>query len=184
MITCKNQKGTTYYLKVGTTKTGKPRYYASSNKDKGANASAMPEGFGFRENVNGQVSVGKIQPCYIEPAELELIQTQIGQLECGCRAEVKGNMIVLHTAEKNQFASLRSRLSAKELEQMKAEYATYQPMLRFVLADKDARLFETERMYFSGRADWMWIAPPQPLKTIAEKYIPLLDDEEALFEVY
>lgn len=182
MIQYTNRKQQTYFLKVGTTKTGKARYYASMNADKGANADAMPDGYEFRENVNGQVSVGKPQPSLIEDAEFAMIQAQIKKLECDCRAEIKGKTIVLHTAEKNQFAALAGFLGSKAVEQMSASSTLYQPMLRFVLFDKKERLFETERMFFSGEPDWMWIAPPQALESIAEKFIPLLDDQDALFE--
>jgi hypothetical protein len=182
MQTYTNRKNQTYYLKIGTTKTGKPRYYASTNPDKGTNADAMPDGYEFRENVNGQVSVGKPQPSHIKDTEFAMIQAKIRKLKCDCRAEIKGKTIVLHTAEKNQFAALAEFLGPKAIEAMSANSALYQPMLRFVLSDKKERLFETERMFFSGEPDWMWIAPPQDLKSIVEKFIPLLDDEEALFE--
>lgn len=182
MQTYTNRKQQTYYLKVGETKTGKLRYYASMDLVKGENAPAMPKGYAFRENVNGQVSVGKQQPHQIEDSEMAMIEAQIRELECDCRAEIKGKTIVLHTAENSPFTALTALMGAQAAEQMRANNALYQPMLRFVLVDKQERLFETERMFFSGAPDWMWIAPPQALKPIAQKFIPLLDDEEALFE--
>ena len=181
MTTYINRKQQTYYLKVGTTKTGKPRYYASMDPDKGENANAMPKGYAFRENVNGQVSVGKPQPQHIKDTEFELIQAATRKLECNCRADIKGEAVVLYTTEKSQFAGLAGFIGNEAVERLRAN-ALYQPMLRFVLVDKKERLFEVERMVFSGVPDWMWIASPQPLKLIATKFIPLLDDEEALFE--
>lgn len=188
MITYKNRKNTTYYLKVGTTKTGKPRYYASSNTEKGENASAMPEGSEFRENVNGKVSVGKIQPRYIHDEELKSIQPILDKLECAYRTEIKGKSIIINTSdvgddylEDSPFFS--SQRAAREW--MRETAAIYQPMLRFVLMDFDPAIrdFQTERMCFmSGMDDWLIIGEMKPLTQLAEKYIPLLDDHDALFE--
>lgn len=55
-------------------------------------------------------------------------------------------------------------------------------MLGFVLTDKKPRLFDLERMFFSGESDWMWIAPSAPLKAQVEKFVLHLDHEEALFK--
>lgn len=182
METYTNRKEQTYYLKVGTTKTGKSRYYAATDPDKGKNAETMPAGYAFRENVNGQVSVGKKKPQQIEDAEMKRVEAQIRSLQCDCRAEIKGKTIVLHTTGQNDFSSLEAFFGAERLKDYHDQHALYQPMLRFSLVDKKERLFQTERMCFIGEPDWLWIGSPNALKPLTEEYIPLLDDEESLFE--
>jgi len=184
MITCKNRKQQTYYLKVGTTKTDKTRYYASMNAEKGDNAPAMPEGFAFTENINGQVSVGKPQASLIEANEFEIVMAQIKMLDCNCRAEIKGNTIVLYTSNEPKFRNSHSLISTAQLKEYHAQHVIYQPLLRFILVDTASRQFQSERMCFRGEPDWIWMRSPAPLKKLAAKYIPLLDDEEALFEEY
>lgn len=182
MITYTNRKGSTYYLKVGTTKTGKPRYYASTNFNKGANAEAMPADFAFRENVNGQVSVGKPQPTQIKHSELTYVQKLTSTLNCDCREETKGDTIILHTAEKFKLTDrLPARLRAKA-EALAQQTTLYQAMLRFTLVDPSNRQFQTERMCFMGEPDWLQIGSAGTLTSLASKYVPLLDDHDALFE--
>jgi hypothetical protein len=184
MITCKNRKLQTYYLKVGTTKTGKPRYYASMNAEKGDNASAMPEGYAFTENINGQVSVGKPKASPIEASEFDLVMAQVEKLDCNCRAEIKENTIVLHTANEPMLMDEHPFMHTARLKEYHTRNAYYQAMLRFILVDKKSRLFQSERMCFRGETRWIWMSSPAPLKKVAAKYIPLLDDEEALFAEY
>ena len=56
-----NRIGKTYYLREGKTKTGKPRYFFSSNKDgKGEAVKEIPEGFEIYEHPeNAQVFLRK-----------------------------------------------------------------------------------------------------------------------------
>jgi len=184
MIHYTNRKGQTYYLKTGTTKTGKPRYYASTDPKKGTNAGAMPGGYVFRENVNAQVSVGKKQPQQIEDSELNFVRSHIKKLKCDCREENKGKSIVLHTADRPEKTGLSSFFNKERLVAYHEQHALYQPMLRFTLIDKTKRYFQTERMCFLGEPDWIWIGEPGSLELLSPKYIPLLDNHEALFEKF
>lgn len=159
-------------MKVGTTNTGKLRYHCSTDAKKGENATDMPEGYVFSENVNGQVSVGKQGPKRIHDQEFALVQQAIRKLKCDCRAEIKGKTIVLHTADSNRLHALAALFGPAKAKQAFANSVLYMPMLRFVLADKKSRLFEVERMCFSGKSEWMWIAPPGPLKSHVAKFIP------------
>ena len=125
--------------------------------------------------------MGKKRPQQIQEAEFAMVQKAIRALECDCRAEIKDKAIVLHTADQSSLDTLTNLLGPTMGKNAYADSALYMAMLRFVLADKKERLFEVERMFFSGEPDWMWIAPPQPLKAQVERFVPLLDDEEALF---
>lgn len=183
-----NRKKQTYYLKVGTTKTGKARYYASMNPDKGTNADAMPEGYAFRENVNGQVSVGKPVVSLIEDSEIKCVQSLLNKLKCANMLEVKGESIIIHTAEVDEGLIRRvASCTFSRVEAIRESFvnsANYQAMLRFNLIEKQERLFQVERMSFRGQGGWIWIGHPSPLKKCARKFVPLLDDTEALFEEF
>ena len=187
MVTYQNRKGQTYYLKQGVTKTGKLRYYASTNRNKGINASAMPESCEFRENVNGQVSFGKVQPRHIEDTELDIIRPILERLEVANRTEIKGESIIVHTSHVGEGLEDSPFFSSKRaaLEWVRETAAFYQPMLKFTLFDSERRTYQTERKCFMSGMDWLLIGEMAPLQELARKYIPLLDDEDALFgEVY
>lgn len=184
METYTNRKGQTYYLKVAVTKTGTPRYYAATDPKKGKNGETMPAGYTFHENVNGVVSVGKPKATPITEAEIALIKSAIRKLKVDCRFEIKGKRIVLYTTDDPNFPTLAKLLGSARAEDHKKQHVLYQPMLRFSLIQKDERLFQAERMCFRGEPDWIWIAEPGPLKRLAQKIIPLLDDKEALFEKF
>lgn len=184
MVTYRNRKGHKYYLKQGVTKTGKLRYYASKAKDNGMNASVMPEGCEFRENVNGQVSFGKIQPRHIEDAELDMIRPFLEELEVANRTEIKVKSIIIHTSHVGEGMEDSPFFSSKRaaLEWARETAAFYQPMLKFTLFDPEKRTYQTERKCFMSGMDWLLIGEMAPLEELARKYIPLLDDEDALFE--
>lgn len=188
MTSYTNRKQQTYYLKVGTTKTGKPRYYASTKADKGENADTMPEGYEFHENVNGQVSVGKPIVHQIEDSEMECVQSLLDKLGCTNMLEVKGASIIIHTAEVNDdFIGRIAADTGVRFEDIRESFikkADYQAMLRFNLIDQEQRLFQIERMSFRGMGGWIRIDSPAPVKKLANRFIPLLDDTEALFEEY
>jgi len=188
MIQYTNRKQQTYFLKVGTTKTGKSRYYASMKSDKGANADAMPDGYEFRENVNGQVSVGKPITHKLEDSEIKCVRSLLEKLKCPNMLELKKESIIIHTAEVNDNTIRElTAFTLRRFEDIRASFirdAHYQAMLRFNLVEKEKRLFQVERMSFRGMGGWIWIDSPAPLKKLARRFIPLLDDTEKLFEEY
>ena len=59
----------------------------------------------------------------------------------------------------------------------------YSPVMRFVLADADARLFDVERMTYSGDGGWQGLTwPPLPLKKAVKEYLRHLG-KESFFEL-
>lgn len=81
-ITYTNRKDTIYILCQGTKKSGKPHYYFSQNP-KGVLLDIIPEGYEIRENINGQVSLGKLRVQHIRPEELAVVQQKIALLPKG-----------------------------------------------------------------------------------------------------
>jgi len=75
----------------GRQEGGEPvRRTGSTDREKGENATSPRKRYAFREDVNGQVSVGKVRAPQIEDAEFALVPAAIRHLDCDCRAEIKG----------------------------------------------------------------------------------------------
>lgn len=70
-----NRIGKTYYLRQGTTKTGKTRYFFSGQKDgKGEAVDSFPDGYEIYEHpANTQVFLRKKRPQLITDREKQLV---------------------------------------------------------------------------------------------------------------
>jgi hypothetical protein len=60
-LTYVNRRGQVHYLHVGTTRTGKPRYFVATTVGDGA-LSVLPAGFEIVESINNVVSVRRVDP--------------------------------------------------------------------------------------------------------------------------
>jgi hypothetical protein len=98
-----NRRDKRYYLHVGKTKTGKPKYYFSL-KTKGEVADEIPEGFEIYEHpANAQVFLRKKIPPVITEIEKKLITKELKKLD-GPRlyvADVKGDEIIIYQSNEN-----------------------------------------------------------------------------------
>lgn len=158
-----NSRGVTYYLRSTVTKAGKHRLVASRTPE-GDPVTALPEGYEFAENVNGQVSVRKAQTPVITEVELEVVRRALARAGCAMyRAEVRRKAIVIHQPSMwpgemdEMFSSLLGIDGlAHLLSHVAEQHSTYMPLARLVLTDRGQRLFSVERRYFSGRDDsWL-----------------------------
>src|SRR5664280_890198 len=116
-VTHVNRKKDTYYLHVGKTKTGKPRYWLAKSSE-GDLLDSMPEGFEVYENPDAQVYLRKIVPQIVTPEEVAVVTKGLERYAPGqnCIVDVrKADIIVYH--------SKRGSL--------------YQKILRFTLDDKE-----------------------------------------------
>ena len=98
-----NRKGKKYYLNVGKTKTGKPKYYFSV-KTQSQLAEEIPEGYEIYEYpANGQVFLRKKIPSIITELEKKLVEKELKEID-GPRlyvADVKGEEIVIYESNEN-----------------------------------------------------------------------------------
>jgi len=182
-----SRTGKTYYLHVGTGKTGKPNYYFSKD-GAGPLASSIPDGFEVYEDARGQVFLRKTAGLAILPAELELVAAALRKhgKSWQFRADAKKKWIVVNEASNLEGLDEMSRecrgrpMSGSEM----CRHASYTAVMRFALADKDARLFEAERFCFRGSVDdWIPIGSAGPLASHVRRFVKHLG-RESFFELY
>ena len=177
-----SRTGKTYYLHMGTTKTGKPKYFFSMKQD-GERVASIPDGFEIYENVDGQVFLRRIPKQIIKPDELALVETALkahGEA-WEYRAEVKKNAITVYECG-TDIGGISDMIKAYAgrswTDAERRKHAHYMAIMRFVLEDKDARLFITERFCFKGSIDdWIFVDGPADLADQVGQYIKHLGQE-------
>lgn len=183
-----SRTGKTYYLHVGRTKTGKPKYFFSLKKD-GELVDAVPGGFEIYENVDGQVFLRRIPKQVILPEELTMVETALkahGET-WEYRTEAKKNAIIVYECgpDIGGISDLINAYAGRSwTDTERQQHARYMAVMRFVLEDKDARLFTTERFCFKGGIDdWIYVDGPATLSDQLEKYVKHLGQDSfyALF---
>ena len=188
-----NRTGKTYYLRQGKTKTGKPRYFFSSQQHgKGQPVEDIPKGYEIYEHPeNAQVFLRKTRPQLITDIEKQLVKKYANNLVRSRRYRVdcKDEYITIYESNadtenfRNIFddflnpASLRPGMTVDNAINtlLRAADQHYTAMLRFRLADKERRTFTAERFCFRGSIDnWIYLGGPDHLKNLTERYIELL----------
>jgi hypothetical protein len=187
-IQFRNRKGKTYYLRQGKTKTGAARYFFSM-KVEGDLADAIPEGYEIFENPNAHVFLRKKQPKLIWDFEKAIIEQHLPESPGRFLCDIKGKTVSIFEADqdiKSLEESLRSigfpwMIDTAELLRTAT---TFSAVVRFTLQDPEERLFTLERYCFKGSIDdWMYIAGPEQLESLAKKYLKHLG-RESFYELY
>jgi hypothetical protein len=187
-ITHTSRTGKTYYLHTGPKRGGGTQHFLST-KAAGPLAERVPEGFEIHETVSGQVFLRRQPPKLIRDDELDRIRRPLAQprAEKRYRVEAEGKVITIHESA-DQVSSLWREtawhLSPEAQERIAAQFAHYQPVMRFTLVDADRRVFAPERYCFRGSVDrWISIGEPGPLPELAKRYLKHLG-QESLYELY
>jgi hypothetical protein len=190
-----NRSGVTYYLREGKTKTGKPRYFFSSNPEsKGELVEVIPEDFEIYEHpANAQVFLRKIRPQLISDLEQHLVEKSVRKLKRDSRylVDCKDEYITIYESNTNfgnlegvfeklmpggfLFAGIKGRGRFEEL--AKIMDRDYRAIMRFKLEDKEKRLFIAERFCFRGAIDdWIELGwgETKPLQHLVKRYIKAL----------
>ena len=188
-----NRKGESYFLLVGQTKTGKPKYYVSK-KPTGTPVEAIPEGYEIHESpADGLVHVRKLRPTRLLPQEREQAAHAIQELTGKQQffVEVEQDSLVVYWPDRDPDASsaligLLVGGSMDDLDSMKdwtARHTRYTAIMRFTLVDEDRRLFIVERWCFLGSIDdWIHLAGPAKLPSLLNEYAPHLG-QESLYDL-
>ena len=192
-VTYTNRKGQTYVLCQGTTKTGKRRYFFARER-KGEALDAIPSGYHIEESVNGVVSLVKDRLQLIEPEELAAVEGALKRhpQSGNYRLQVKDNQIVVYERQGPDIEALNAMfgrlgpLPPRAVESLE-QSAHYIPIVRFVLLDRDKRVFAAQRWHFSGTRqrvdDWIDTGRSGQIETAARALIPRLGTDE-FFDLY
>jgi hypothetical protein len=189
-IEYKNRFGDTYFLHVGKTKTGKPKYHFAK-KNAAEPVWSIPKGFEIRENPgNGQVTLRKIRPTEISPMERQMLSD--GVRDCAKLehfiVDVEDNSLIVYLPDTQErdvqdIVEIAGKFGIPFplQETFRKEIiirSRYSAMMRFTLSDLDNRLFCLERWCFFGSIDdWFPLAGPTPLPKLIEKYACHLGQE-------
>jgi hypothetical protein len=180
------RRGKTYYLHPGPKRGGGIQYYVSTDP-KGQVADAIPEGFEIYETPNGQVYLRRKKPARIQPAELELVETELQRCRTSQHcylAEVGDDKIIIHEGDTriDTLREINMRFSPSGLEEYARRNANYMPVMRFVLQNEATRVFRPERYCFRVSVeDWISIGEPDQLKNLTAKFVKHLGSD-SLFE--
>ena len=185
-----NKKEKTYYLHRGMTKSGKVRFYFS-RKTEGNLVNAMPDGYEIYENPNGGVYIRKARPRVISDDELAAVENELRRFSHlrYCKVDVKKGIISIYTPKQDVDGLLDvvrsfSKAGNVDVQRTIGQLITYSPGLRFVLVDKEARLFQTQRHYYGGALDnWIDIGGSSKLEELVSRYVKHLETE-VFFELF
>ncbi len=135
-VTHVNRYRETFYLHVGWTKNGKPRYWVSSKAD-GNLVDAIPDDYEIYEIPDARVYLRKKPIQIVTPEEVGVVKEGVKRYapDQHCTVDVrKEDIIVCHSERGN----------------------LYQKMLRFTLDDEKDRTFRVQRWCFKGsNDDWI-----------------------------
>jgi hypothetical protein len=186
-VTHTSRNGKTYYLHTGPKRGGGAQHFFST-KSAGAFAESVPAGFEIYEAVNGQVYLRRQQAKLISDDERDCIARKLERPRAGHRykVEVRGKILTVHESigDFGWLARLAPHLSQQALNADAERFAHYQPVLRFILADTEQRLFAPERFCFRGSVDdWIPIGPPEQIEKLAARYLKHLG-QDSMYELY
>lgn len=192
-----NRKGIEHHLYESSTKSGKLRY-VFARVPKGELVPSLPEGYVIRENVNGVVSLAKAVPEVLSDIEVAVVEREIRRHPKATeyRVEAKGPRIVVYEnigPEPEVLSELMespfgrqgpTKEVAQRARALAQDLAQFSPVMRFVLTDKKARLFDAERMCYHSAVDgWLRVEFDSILEQLAQQLIPLLGTDE-FFELF
>lgn len=190
-ITHVNDKGQTYYLHQGVTKTGKPNYHFAMKRE-GNLADVIPEGFEIYENPNAQVFLRRIPPKVITDEERQRVEEGMRKYASvqDYKIDIKGKAIIVYTADQDVdtlaglFQDIHpDPMTNPELMMTLRRIVQYSPMLTFILDDKDPRQFTAQRYCFRGAID-DWIDLDRgTLEKLVRTYVKHLG-QESYFELF
>ena len=172
-----NCKGKTYYLHAATTKTGKTRYVMTRTAENAL--TRLPEGYVITESVNGQVSVGRIQPRLITELEEARVKSELEKLGLiNYRIAVKRTYITIYEPlnHEDDYSSVLEQMNVfpimmKKILVKRIAKGPFEPVMRFCIIDKEERLFDVERMTYRGYGGWRSLHASGTLTELIQRYL-------------
>ena len=182
-----NRRGKKHYLHTGPRRSGGVQHFFSTKPD-GSLADKIPDGFEIHETVNAAVYLRRARPKLIAEDELEELRRQLKALKTKVlyRVEAQGREVIIHesTTGLGLAEAFHGLASPQKIAESAEKWASYQAVLRFMLVDKDQRVFAPERFCFRGSVeDWIPIGPPGTLPELGRKYFKHLG-KDSMFELF
>lgn len=192
-ITYTNRKRQTYYLHQGKTKTDKPKYFFSL-KAEGTLVTTVPDSYEVYENPNAQVFLRKIPAKVISDDEIAVITQGVEQFSQvqHFMIDAKKNVVSIFTPSQNvervsellMSTAAQFGRSQQDVDALLAQSLDYATDLRFVLVDKQERLFQAQRYCYLGRVDdWIDIGGVDRIAVLVERYVGHLA-QESMFDLH
>lgn len=182
-VTHTNRRGDLYYLHVGKTRTGKPKYHFSRSAD-GELVPEISAGYEIYENPGGQVFLRKELKSRIREEEMERCR---GGIERHSKLKLhqfllnrRKDEIEVYLLDRDYSAlglllGTKAKMAAAE---MARRHGNYTAMLRFILLGEIDRFFVAERFCFRGGVDdWIFIGGPAPLDEVVAEFAPHLGQQ-------
>lgn len=169
VVRYENFRGNIFYLNENTTKKGNPKYSFSRDIAK-ANIDTIPKGYRIYENLDGQVFLVKEENELITNQELLIVKKAVKELSNILYFRVSASKNVITVGTGRVFDESKE-IDKSCFDKKEAKTTHYLPVLRFVLVDKEERLFEVERYCFRGTVDdWIFIDGGHDLQELSKKY--------------
>lgn len=177
-----NRKDKEYYLHQGVTRTGKPKYYFSPKRE-GKLATSIPAGFEVYENPNGQVFLRKVHPKIVEEDEVAALEKEFKKSSRYkyCLVDVKENAIIVYMPNQNVelLSGIMNLTPGREIETENYLKRTlsYSPGCRFLLLDREQRIFVAEKYCYGKSTEyWRQIGQPGSLRDLVRQAIKHLEE--------
>ena len=152
-----NRHGKTHYFRAVETKTGKYRYYVTTSDEYPNLIEEVPQGFEITElPEDAKVVIRKIKPVATNYEEKEIVQDAIEEF-----SDIKDffihaehTYIYVYHSQFNYTGGQDANLTREEAIEIYGDsivkWMRFMTALRFQLVDKEKRLFQTERVVYSG----------------------------------
>jgi len=154
----------------------------------------IPAGYEIRESVNGVVSLTKTRPREISDGEISAVMAAVRMHPKASRYRVdtKSSDITIYENIGPDGLELAAELgldthsknALRRIEERDRRSGQFSPMMRFILTDKQRRLFTAQRMCFlSGKDDWIYLQHDKPIAKLARQLVPVLGTDQ-FFELF
>lgn len=174
-----NRQGKIHYFRAVETKTGKYRYYVTSSDNFADLIEEVPRGFEVAElPEEAKVVIRKRKPLLVTQEEKEIVQDAIAEFS-GIKdffIHAEGPVLSVYQSQFSSTGGQEESLSReKAIEYYGVEieqWMRFLTSLRFILVDKEQRLFQTERMVylsFFGH-EFHPVGKPGQIEDVAREY--------------
>ncbi|MEZ4931703.1 MAG: hypothetical protein R2788_06265 [Saprospiraceae bacterium] len=174
-----NRQGKTHYFRAVETKTGKHRYYVTSSDNFEDLIEEVPLGFEVTElPEEAKVVIRKKKPLLVTQEEKEIVHDAIAEFS-GIKdffIHAEGPMLSVYQSQFSSTGGQEESLSREEAIKFYGpeieKWMRFLTSLRFVLVDKEQRLFQTERMVYLSFFDHDFhpVGRPGQIEDVAREY--------------